>query len=88
MHEFCRTAERLVLAASEPSGSASIRLAMATIVSRSALADHLSLIAIPLEGLSLQRTPGLLWPEGQVRTPMTAAFAAIVRRVAKSMAEN
>ncbi|MDN6882384.1 LysR substrate-binding domain-containing protein [Variovorax sp. CAN2819] len=58
---------------------------MATIVSRSALADHLGLVAIPLEGPSLQRTPGLLWPEGQVHTPTTAAFAAIVRRVAKSM---
>jgi LysR family transcriptional regulator, cyn operon transcriptional activator len=61
---------------------------MATIVSRSALADHLGLVAIPLEGPTLQRTPGLIWLEGQPRTPAIASFAAIVRRVAKSLAKG
>lgn len=61
---------------------------MATIVSRSALADHLGLLAIPLEGPTLQRTPGLIWLEGQPRTPTIASFAAIVRRVAKSLAKD
>lgn len=61
---------------------------MATIVSRSALADHLGLRAIPLEGPTLQRTPGLIWLEGQPRTPTMASFAAIVRRVAKSLAKD
>lgn len=61
------------------------RSPMATIVSRSALADHMDLVAIPLEGPSLQRSPGLLWLEGQERTPPIASFAGIVRRVAKRM---
>jgi len=61
---------------------------LATIVSRSALADHLGLLAVPLEGPTLQRTPGLIWLEGRPRTPTIASFAAIVRRVATSLAKN
>jgi LysR family cyn operon transcriptional activator len=60
----------------------------ATIISRSALAEHMGLVAIPLEGPSLQRSPGLLWLDRQVRTPPIAAFAGIVRRVAHALSAD
>lgn len=61
---------------------------LATIVSRSALAERLGLLAIPLEGPTLHRTPGMIWLEGRPRTPTIASFASIVRRVAKSIAKG
>lgn len=61
---------------------------MATIVSRSALSEHLGLHAIPLEGPTLVRTPGLIWVSDQPRTPAVASFASIVRTVAKAPKEK
>jgi LysR family transcriptional regulator, cyn operon transcriptional activator len=57
---------------------------IATVVSRSALSDHLGLHAIPLEGPTLVRTPGLIWVIDQPRTPPMASFASIVRAVSKT----
>lgn len=56
---------------------------LATIVSRSALSDHLGLHAIPLEGPTLVRTPGLIWLVDQPRTPAVASFAALLRTIAR-----
>ena len=56
----------------------------ATIVSRSALPNPTDLRAIALEGPSLVRTPGLIWTAERARSPAVAAFASIVRTVAKS----
>jgi LysR family cyn operon transcriptional activator len=64
------------------------RAPLATIVSRSALSAHLGLTAIPLEGPTLVRTPGLIWLVDQPRTPAVASFASIVRTVAKVPAEK
>lgn len=55
----------------------------ATIVSRSALSKHLGLRAIPLEGPTLVRTPGLIGMKDRRRTPAMASFASLVRAVAK-----
>jgi LysR family cyn operon transcriptional activator len=52
---------------------------LATIVSRSALSEHLGLHAIPLEGPTIVRTPGLICLVGQPRTPAVASFAALLR---------
>lgn len=57
----------------------------ATVVSRSALSDHLGLRAIPLEGPTLVRTPGLIWVVDQARTPAVASFTSIVRMMAKTL---
>lgn len=59
------------------------RAPVAAIVSRSAVADHLGLHVIALEGPALVRTPGLIWLEDRPRAPAAASFAAIVRKVAK-----
>jgi LysR family cyn operon transcriptional activator len=56
---------------------------LATIVSRSALSEHLGLYAIPLEGPTVVRTPGLIWLVDQPRTPAMASFAALMRTVAR-----
>lgn len=56
---------------------------LATIVSRSAVSDHLGLHAIALEGPTLVRTPGLIWLVDQPRTPAVASFAALVRTIAR-----
>jgi LysR family cyn operon transcriptional activator len=60
------------------------QVSLATIVSRSALPPHLGLHAIPLEGPTLVRTPGLIWLRDQARTPAEASFAALVRTIARS----
>jgi len=52
---------------------------LATIVSRSALSEHLGLHAIPLEGPTVVRTPGLIWLVDQPRTPAVASLAALLR---------
>lgn len=56
---------------------------LATIVSRSALSAHLGLHAIPLEGPTLVRTPGLIRLADQPSAPAVASFAALVRTVAR-----
>jgi LysR family cyn operon transcriptional activator len=56
---------------------------LATIVSRSAVSEHLGLHAISLEGPTLVRTPGLIWLVDQPRTPAVASFAALVRTIAR-----
>jgi LysR family cyn operon transcriptional activator len=61
------------------------RTALATIVSRSAWSEHgTGLRAIPLEAPTLVRNPGLIWTESPTRLPAAAAFASIVRSVAKA----
>ena len=52
---------------------------LATIVSRSALSEHLGLHAIPLEGPTVVRTPGLIWLVDQPRTPAVASLVALLR---------
>ncbi|HSH88923.1 MAG TPA: LysR substrate-binding domain-containing protein, partial [Ramlibacter sp.] len=52
---------------------------LATIISRSAVSEHLGLHLIPMEGPTVVRTPGLIWLEDRVRTPAVASFAALVR---------
>lgn len=64
------------------------RTTMAAIVSRSAWRGREGLRAIPLEAPTLTRTPGLVWIDGRARSPAVAAFAAIVRGVAKSSARD
>jgi len=59
--------------------------ALATIVARSAWAGRAGLLEIPLEAPTLVRTPGLIWIRDQPRAPAVAAFASIVRGVAKSV---
>lgn len=59
------------------------RAPIATIVSRSAVADHLGLHVIALEGPAVVRTPGLIWLADGPRVPAAASFAAILRNVAK-----
>lgn len=56
---------------------------LATIVSRSALSEHLGLYAIPLEGPTIVRTPGLIWLVDQPRTPAVASVAALLRTIAR-----
>ena len=56
----------------------------ASIISRSALPNPTDLRTIVLEGPSLVRTPGLIWAVERPREPAVAAFASIVRTVAKS----
>jgi len=59
--------------------------AFATIVSRSALHGHPELRAIPLEGPTLVRTPGLIMLEADhARTKAVASFAAIARSLTKA----
>jgi LysR family cyn operon transcriptional activator len=62
--------------------------ALAAIVSRSAWRGRAGLVAIPLEAPTLMRTPGLIWIDDQSRAPAVAAFASIVRSVAKSAARE
>lgn len=62
--------------------------ALATIVSRSTLRDRDGLHAIPLEAPTMMRVPGLIWVDGRSLTPAVAAFASIVRGVAKSSARE
>jgi LysR family cyn operon transcriptional activator len=57
---------------------------VATIISRSAVSEHLGLLMIPMEGPTVVRTPGLIWLEERVLTPPVAAFAALVRTVARA----
>ena len=56
---------------------------LATIVSRSALSEHLGLHPIPLEGPTVVRTPGLIWLVDQPRMPAVASFAALMRTIAR-----
>jgi LysR family cyn operon transcriptional activator len=58
------------------------RSALATIVSRSALSDHLGLHVVMLEGPALVRTPGLISLADRERTPAALSFCATVRSVA------
>jgi LysR family cyn operon transcriptional activator len=60
------------------------RSSFASIISRSALPNPTDLHAIALEGPSLVRTPGLIWAVERPRLPAVAAFASIVRTIAKS----
>ncbi|CAM3861876.1 LysR substrate-binding domain-containing protein [Bordetella tumulicola] len=62
--------------------------ALAAIVSRSAWRGRDGLYAIPLEAPTMTRMPGLIWVDGQPRAPAVAAFASIVRGVAKSSARD
>jgi len=62
--------------------------ALATIVSRSTLRDRPGLYPIPLEAPTMMRTPGLIWVHDRPRAPAVAAFASIVRGVAKSSARE
>lgn len=61
---------------------------LAAIVSRSAWRGRDGLRAIPLEAPTMTRMPGLIWLEDQPRPPAVAAFASIVRGVAKSSAHD
>ena len=56
---------------------------LASIVSRSALSEHLGLHAIAMEGPMVVRTPGLIWLVDQPRTPAVATFAALMRTIAR-----
>ena len=62
--------------------------ALAAIVSRSAWRGRDGLHAIPLEAPTMTRMPGLIWVDSQPRAPAAAAFASIVRSVAKSSARE
>lgn len=61
---------------------------LAAIVSRSAWRGRDGLYAIPLEAPTMIRTPGLIWIDGRPRAPAVAAFASIVRGVAKASARE
>ncbi len=55
---------------------------IAAIVSRNAILPARALQAIPLENPTPIRTPGMLWKEDAVRSPLVKSFAAIVRKIA------
>jgi LysR family cyn operon transcriptional activator len=59
---------------------------LASIVSRSAWRGGEGLYAIALEAPTMTRIPGLIWVDDRPRAPAGAAFASIVRGVAKSSA--
>lgn len=59
------------------------QLPLATIVSRSAISASPDLVAIPLEGPTLVRTPGLILLAERPLAPAAAAFAALVRTEAR-----
>lgn len=61
---------------------------LATIVSRSAWRGRKGLHAIALEAPTMTRMPGLIWLDDRERSPAVAAFAAIVRSVAKTAAHE
>ncbi len=61
---------------------------LAAIVSRSAWRGRKGLHAIALEAPTMTRMPGLIWIDDRERAPAVAAFASIVRSVAKSAANE
>ncbi|MGH8115418.1 MAG: LysR substrate-binding domain-containing protein, partial [Rhodanobacteraceae bacterium] len=64
------------------------RTTIGAIVSRNAVLPARALHAIPLENPTPIRTPGMLWKEDAVRSPLVKSFAAIVRKIALESARR